>query len=88
MALSVNDHSIVDGYIREQNDDKIQILKEETLNELEEVKFWKNAGLEPKLSKKEIELLIELLVKIEAYEQGKGWMFRTKRRTQLIMEYT
>ena len=35
MALSVNDHSKVDDYIREQNDDKIQIIKEDTINELE-----------------------------------------------------
>ena len=88
MALSMGEHAKIDAYINEKNDEKIQELKAEALEELEEVRFWKNTGMPAKKTKKEIELMIELVVKIEAYEQGKGWLFRTKRRTALIMEYT
>ncbi len=42
------------------------------------------------LSKEEnkaIEISIEVLMRIEATEQGKGWWFRTKRRVQLTQMY-
>jgi len=88
MALGIDEHAKVDSYIKSNDVNKLATLKAEAIDELEEVKFWKNAGMEAKITKKQIELLIELVVKIEAYEQGKGWLFRTKRRTQMIMEYT
>ena len=89
MAIwKINDHEFVDKFIKENDDNKILALKAEAYDELEEVKFYKNAKmLHPSYTKKEIELMIELVVKAEAYEQGKGWLFRSKRRAELVMEY-
>ena len=42
------------------------------------------------LSKEEnkvCEIAIEILMRFEATEQGKGWWFRTKRRIQLTQMY-
>jgi len=90
MAIwKISDHAMVDKFIREKDNEKIQALKAEAFGELEEVKFYKSANMaHPNYTKKEIELMIELVVKTEAYEQGKGWLFRAKRRTELVMEYT
>ncbi len=43
-----------------------------------------------KLSKEEnyhTDSSIEIILRIEALEKGKGWWFRTKRRPQLILKY-
>ena len=88
MPITMQEHKLFDILLREKNTDKMQELKAEAILELEEVKFWKLAGTEGKHTEKEIDLLIELLVKIEAHEQGKGIWFRFKRRTELLKEYT
>ena len=87
MPISISDHSIVEKFIREKNDLQIESLKNEIISELEELKLRREVKIPVQITKKEAELLIELLVKIEAYQQGKGWLFRAKRRTSLIMEY-
>ncbi|QOY51200.1 hypothetical protein [Candidatus Sulfurimonas baltica] len=36
---------------------------------------------------KATEIFVEILLRIEAFQQNKGWWFRTKRRMSLIKEY-
>ncbi|OUS08672.1 hypothetical protein A9Q96_04360 [Rhodobacterales bacterium 52_120_T64] len=88
MAITIKEHAVVDGFIKEKDNIKLNELKNEALEQLSEIELLKLTGLKVNLTKKQIELIVELLVKIEAYEQRKGWLFRTKRRTELLMKYT
>ena len=90
MAIwKISDHAKIDRLITDQDNENIKALKAGAFDVLEEVKFYKSANMaHPDHSKREVELMIELIVKAEAYEQGKGWLFRAKRRTELVMDYT
>lgn len=37
--------------------------------------------------KKSLEIAVEILVRLEALESNKGWLFRAKRRVQLLQMY-
>jgi hypothetical protein len=86
--LKVSEHANIDNLISSTDNQNREALKSEAMDKLEEVLAWRSINMDANMTKREIELLIELIVRIEAFEQKKGFWFRFKRRGQLIMRYT
>mgnify|MGYP003655056973 FL=1 len=93
MVVWTNEQAKIDNLIKEQNISELDKIKEDALSELEGMdsmnKMYSKAGMQDKItSKKEAHIIIEIIVRIEAFQNKKGWWFRAKRRKELIMKYT
>lgn len=69
------------------NEEEIDEMKIEAESILADINLLMDRGFLSNEQKYASELAIELLVRIEATTQKKGWWFRSKRRLQLIQLY-
>lgn len=62
-------------------------LRLESQNTLINLNWLMGQKLLEKEEKKAGEIAIEMIVRLEATEKGKGFFFRTKRRVQVLCQY-
>lgn len=62
-------------------------IRNQALSKLKTEKTLRDLKFNNTLPHKEIEKLIEIVVKIESYESNLGWWARTKRRLALTKEF-
>ena len=67
---------------------KAEEVYKETLTQLEGYKAFLELSGNRLGEAKDVELKIEYIVMYEALTQGLGWLKRTKRRFELVKEYT
>ncbi len=80
-------HKQLHELINNQDSNALTVMKEQAMNVLRSEKMLRLVKHPNTLAHKDIELIIELVVKIEAYESGLGWFARGKRRLSLTKEY-
>ncbi len=80
-------HKQIHELIKNQDSGALVALKEQSMNVLRSEKMLRQFNHPNTLVHKDIELIIEIVVKIEAYESGLGWFARSKRRLSLTKEY-
>lgn len=87
MSLSTRDHQQVQQMIEAASAEDRREMRAEAETTLAQVNALMGQGLLSKQDSKAAEIAIEILMRFEATEQGKGWWFRTKRRIQLTQMY-
>lgn len=87
MALSTRDHQQVQQMVENASADDRKKVHAEAEYTLARVNAIIGQRLLSKEDRKAAEIAIEILMRFEATEQGKGWWFRTKRRIQLTQMY-
>jgi hypothetical protein len=80
-------HKQVHELIQSKNTIELLKIKEQSMNMLRSEKILRQFNRADTLPHNEIEMIIEVVVKIEAYESGLNWFARTKRRLSLTKEY-
>ncbi len=88
MPITIREHARVASSLEGLTEEDLEKLKAEFEDLFAEIKIRRSAGLDSGYSKNEIEVCIEGYVKIEARRQGKGWWYRARLRSQLIMSLT
>jgi hypothetical protein len=85
--IKLSEHKEIAELIRNNNDAALFELKTRSINMLRAEQAIRQLGNNSALPHNEIEKLVEIVVKIEAYETGMGWLARTKRRLLLVRQY-
>ena len=86
--LLIKQHNKIHELIRDRNTDELLEIKHQAMNMLRAEKALRDLNTSNTLPHKEIEKLIEIVVKVEAYEFKMGWLARTKRRLALTKEFS
>lgn len=81
-------HKEIHLYIQRKDDTALEMLKNEAFNLISKNKLLRQSGLNSDLQHSDIEKAIELIVKIEAYQNNLGWFKRMKRRLSLVKEFS
>ena len=87
MALSNAEHQEVQQMIDSASAEDRRNLQADAEATLANVNALMGQGLLSKEASKAGDIAIEILTRLEATEQGKGWWFRAKRRVQLVQMY-
>ena len=87
MSLSTRDQQQVQQMIEAATAEDRSEMYAEAEATLAQVNALMGQGLLSKEDSIAAENAIEILMRLEATEQGKGWLFRTKRRIQLLQMY-
>ena len=87
MSVSPRDQLQVQQMIEAASAENRRDMRAEAEATLAQVNVLIGLGYLSKESRKSCEIAIEILMRIEATEQGKGWWFRTRYRMQLIQMY-
>ena len=87
MPLSTRDQQQVQQMVEAASAENRREMRAEAEATLAQVNALMGQLLLSKDDSKAGEIAIEILIRLEATERGKGWWFRTKRRIQLTQMY-
>jgi hypothetical protein len=87
MALSTSEHHSIQQMIDSASTAARQQLHTDAENTLAQINVLMSQKMFSSQQRSQAESAIEILVRIEATEKGKGWWFRAKRRIQLTQMY-
>ena len=87
MSLSTRNQQQVQQMIEAASAQGRREMRAEAEATLAQVNVLMGQGILSKEDIKAAEIAIEILMRLEATEQGKGWWFRSKRRIQLTQMY-
>ena len=87
MPLSATDQQQVQDLIDAASPEQRREMKSEAEATLGQVNTLMGQKLLSRDENKAMEIAVEMLVRIDATEKGKGWFFRSKRRLQLVQMY-
>ncbi len=85
--LTNSDHQSVQSLVHNASAEERLELKQNAETTLVEARRMMDLGPFPADVRKQIEIAVEILVRLEALEQRGGWWFRSKRRIQLTHMY-
>jgi hypothetical protein len=87
MSISTTEQVQIQGQIDDAGSADLQRLRDEAEDALELISIY--AGMRGLTGEenRQAEWAIEVLVRLEATEKGKGSFFRAKRRAQLVIQY-
>lgn len=87
MALSPQQHEHVQKLVDASSSEGAAELRANAENALHDINFVMGRRLLSAEERKESEIAIEILARLDARERGGGWWFRAKRRVQLAQMY-
>lgn len=87
MAISGQEQQQIQMMIEAASKEERREMCENAEATLSQINMLMRQKVLSKEESKSLDFAIEILMRVEATEKGKGWWFRTKRRAQLIQMY-